>query len=374
MEDSTQDSPRRLEDKAFLWLLLVVTLAFAWIVGPFHGAVLWASVIAILFAPLQRALVRRFGGRATLAALATLGIVVLIVILPLAFVGTALVQEAAGIYEKMKAGEINFGQYFRQVFDALPAWVHELLERFGLFDFEAVQERVSENMLKASQFVASRAVNFGQGTFEFLVGFFIMLYLLFFLLRDGDAVVARMRAAIPLRREKLAALLEKFNVVIRATIKGNLVVAILQGILGGIIFWFLDIRAPLLWAVLMAVLSLLPAVGTALVWGPVAIWFIATGSVVQGVVLIAYGVLVIGLVDNIVRPILVGKDTKMPDYMVLISTLGGLAIFGINGFIIGPVIAAMFMATWGLFSAPRAPAVNADAAEESGGTTPLEHG
>ena len=103
----------------------------------------------------------------------------------------------------------------------------------------------------------------------------------------------------------------------------------------------------------MAVLSLLPAVGTALVWGPVAIWLLATGSVTQGVVLIAYGVLVIGLVDNVLRPILVGKDTKMPDYIVLISTLGGLAIFGVNGFIVGPVIAAMFIAAWDIFSAPK---------------------
>jgi predicted PurR-regulated permease PerM len=268
-------------------------------------------------------------------------------------VSTALVQEAAGIYQKMKAGEINFGQYFRQVFDTLPAWAHNLLERFGLTDFEAVQAAFSENALKASQFLASQALTFGQGTFDFLVSFFIMLYLLFFLLRDGDAIMARMREAIPLRRSQQRELLDKFNVVIRATVKGNLVVAIVQGILGGLIFWILDIRGALLWGVLMAVLSLLPAVGTALVWGPVAIWLLATGSLTQGIILIAFGVLVIGLVDNVLRPILVGKDTKMPDYVVLISTLGGLAVFGVTGFIIGPVIAAVFIAAWDIFSSPK---------------------
>jgi predicted PurR-regulated permease PerM len=344
---------RRLQDKAFLWLLVAVSLAFAWILQPFFGAILWAAVIAILFVPLQRRLAARFRGRRTLAALATLVAVLLIVILPLAFITTALVQEAAGYYARMKAGEINFGQYFRQVFDTLPAWALELLERYGLVDFQAVQERVSGSMLAASQWLASRALTFGQGTFDFLVSFFIMLYLLFFLLRDGDDIVARMKEAIPLRMSQQRELLEKFNVVIRATVKGNLVVALVQGLLGGLIFWILGIKGPLLWGVLMAVLSLLPAVGTALVWGPVALWLLATGNVVQGVVLIAYGVLVIGLVDNVLRPLLVGKDTKMPDYVVLISTLGGLAVFGVTGFIVGPVIAALFIAAWDIFSTPK---------------------
>jgi predicted PurR-regulated permease PerM len=126
-----------------------------------------------------------------------------------------------------------------------------------------------------------------------------------------------------------------------------------QGALGGLIFWFLGVRAPLLWAVLMAFLSLLPAVGAALVWLPVAIYFVATGAVWQGLVLMAYGVLVIGLVDNLLRPILVGTDTKMPDYVVLISTLGGIEIFGMNGIVLGPMIAAMFIVVWDLFSASR---------------------
>ena len=177
-----------------------------------------------------------------------------------------------------------------------------------------------------------------------------MLYLLFFLLRDGDDLARRIKDAIPLRPEQQRALFDKFTVVIRATVKGNVVVAVLQGALGGLIFWLLGIHAPLLWAVVMAVLSLLPAVGAALVWLPAAIYLLAAGHVWQGVLLIGYGVLVIGLVDNFVRPVLVGKDTQMPDYVVLVSTLGGIAIFGFNGFLIGPVIAAMFIAVWGTFS------------------------
>ena len=151
----------------------------------------------------------------------------------------------------------------------------------------------------------------------------------------------------PIYRDKLVT---KFTTVIRATVKGNIVVAASQGALGGLIFWILGIQGPVLWGVSMAFLSLLPAVGAGLIWVPVAIYFLATGAVWQGVVLTAFGVGVIGLVDNVLRPILVGKDTKMPDYVVLISTLGGMALFGLTGFVIGPVIAALFIASWDLFS------------------------
>ncbi len=123
-----------------------------------------------------------------------------------------------------------------------------------------------------------------------------------------------------------------------------------QGALGGLAFWFLAIQAPVLWGVLMAFLSLLPAVGAGLIWAPVALYLLATGAVWQGVGLAAFGIGVIGLVDNVLRPVLVGKDTKMPDYVVLISTLGGMSLFGLTGFVIGPVIAALFIATWDLFA------------------------
>ena len=140
-----------------------------------------------------------------------------------------------------------------------------------------------------------------------------------------------------------------------------IVVAAVQGALGGVAFWALGIQGPVLWGVLMAFLSLLPAVGAGLIWAPVAIYFFATGAVMQGAILTGYGILVIGLVDNVLRPLLVGKDTKMPDYVVLISTLGGMALFGLTGFVIGPVIAALFIATWDLFAPPRsAPATSAN--------------
>ena len=155
--------------------------------------------------------------------------------------------------------------------------------------------------------------------------------------------------AVPLKSTYRSALTQKFAAVVRATVKGNMVVAVVQGTLGGIIFALLGVGDALLWGVLMAFLSLIPAVGTGLVWAPVAVYLFATGATVKGGILVFCGVFVIGLVDNFLRPILVGRDTQMPDYMVLISTLGGLELFGMSGIIVGPVIAAFFLSVWQIF-------------------------
>ena len=344
---------RTLEDKTFLLLVVAVSLAFGWILWPFYGAVLWATVLAVVFAPLYQRLARSTRQRRNLAALATVSIIVVIVILPATLITASLIQEASGLYEKFRSGELNLARNFQQVLDALPGWLTGMLQGFGLTDLASVQEKLSDVLMKGSQFLAAQAINIGQTTFELIVRLFIMLYLLFFLLRDGDDLFRAIRDALPLGAKHQRAIFSKFATVIRATVKGTIVVAILQGALGGLIFWLLGIRAALLWGVAMAFLSLLPAIGSALVWFPVAVYFLVTGAVWEGLVLVAYGVLVIGLVDNLARPILVGADTKMPDYVVLISTLGGLEVFGMNGIVLGPVIAAMFMVVWDIFSEAR---------------------
>lgn len=343
-------TPAHLQSKAFLLLLILVTIAFGAILWQFHGAVFWGVILAILFAPLHRKLLRRMPRRTNLAALSTLGLCLVIVILPMTAITISLIQEATVVYERVRSGQLNFGLYLQQVVAALPAWAVNLLERLNLTSVAELQEKFSSVAVQASQFVAAQALSIGQNTLEFVVSFGIMLYLLFFLLRDGNRLALRIGQATPLDDAHKRQLVDKFTTVIRATVKGNIVVAASQGALGGLIFWILGIQGPVLWGVLMAFLSLLPAVGAGLIWLPVAIYFIATGGVWQGVILIAYGVFVIGLVDNVLRPILVGKDTKMPDYVVLISTLGGMALFGLTGFVIGPVIAALFIATWDLFA------------------------
>ena len=342
-----------LENKAFLLLLVLITLAFGWILAPYFGAVFWGAIFALMFKPLFGWLLKKMPTRRTGAAMATVLLILLVVMLPLGLILASLVQEAAALYERMQTGQFSIGGYLQQIYAALPLWVLNLMERFDLGSSGLIIERASASISKGSQFLATQALNIGQNAFDFVVSFFVMLYILFFLLRDGQSLSQSIEKAIPLESGIRHELSEKFVTVIRATVRGNVVVAALQGALGGLIFWMLGIHAPVLWGTLMAFLSLLPAVGAALVWGPVAIYFLVTGSFVKGLVLVGFGVLVIGLVDNILRPILVGKDTKMPDYVVLVSTLGGMALFGLNGFVIGPVVAAMFMATWQLFAQAR---------------------
>jgi predicted PurR-regulated permease PerM len=338
-----------LKDRSLTILLALVSIAFIWILLPFYGAVFWAVILAILFAPLQRRLQLKFGWERNLTSLLTLSICLLIAILPVIALSIFLVQEGAALYKNIESGELDIAGYVTQFKHILPPYFQHLLDRFGMGELNGLREKIVKSAMTGGQELAAKAFIFGQGTFEFIVSFFIMLYLLFFFLRDGAELARKVRAAVPLEEQQKRRLQLKFNRVVRATVKGNLLVAITQGALGGLIFWFLDIPSVLLWAVLMAFLSLLPAVGAGIVWVPVAAFFLLTGAIWQGVVLGLFGIFVIGLVDNVLRPILVGKDTRMPDYMILISTLGGLAIFGLNGFVIGPLIAALFMSSWDIF-------------------------
>jgi predicted PurR-regulated permease PerM len=275
--------------------------------------------------------------------------------LPLIWITTMLVQEGAQVYRRIQTGDINFSLYLQQIYAALPVSITALLDRFGLGSSGLLLERLTRALTQGSQYLAGQAVNIGQDAVNLVVSFFVMLYLLFFFLRDGQALVQRLNHLLPLRQEIKRDLAGKFATVISATVKGNIVVAMVQGALGGFIFWALGLNAPVLWGVVMAFLSLLPAVGAAVVWLPMAVYLLISGQTTQGLVLAAFGVLVIGLVDNLLRPVLVGKDIKMPDYLVLLSTLGGISLFGLHGFVLGPVIAAMFMAAWGLLAAARRP-------------------
>ena len=349
--DQTGTPPR--QHRGLVPLLIATSLAFAWILLPFYGAILWGAIIALLFAPLYRRLLPQLGQRRNLAALLTLLVVLIIVILPLSLVAAALVHEATLVVQRIGAGEINPGRYLHGVFDALPESITSLLHRVGLGDFESLQQRISSAFAQGGRFMATQALGIGQNTFDFIARLCIALYLAFFLMRDGDAVARAVRRAIPLASAHKQQLFDKFNTVIRATVKGSLLVAAVQGTLGGIAFWALGVGGALLWAVLMALLSLLPVIGSALVWLPVALYFVATGALWKGFGLIAYGLLVIGLIDNLLRPMLVGKETHIPDYVVMIATLGGLAVFGIHGFVLGPTIAAMFIAVWHLYGTTR---------------------
>lgn len=337
----------KLETRTFLAMLVGVSLAFVFLMKPFFGPIFWAIAIALIFHPLQMLLVRKLGERPNLNALITLTVCMLIVVIPVLVLITSLVAEGVGVFQQIQDGEIKPGEYIDQVNKSFPA-IQSFLAQFDV-SFSEIRDRVVSLFVGGSQFLAKQALGIGQNTFQFFLGLALMMYLAFFLLRDGNKLIDLMIRALPLGDERERLLFAKFAEVTRATVKGNLLIAIIQGALGGLIFWLLGIKGALLWGVVMAIMSLLPAVGAALVWVPAAIYLAAVGDMASAVVLTLFGMIVIGLADNLLRPILVGRDTKLPDYIVLLSTLGGIAMFGINGFVMGPLVAALFMAFWGIF-------------------------
>lgn len=344
----------RAQSTNFIVLVVLVTVAFICLLLPFYSAVLWAVILAILFNPLQRLLVRWLGGRHTLAAALSVLACVCIVVIPGSLILGALAQEAGSLYQRIGTREFDPAAIIERVRASLPAFVVNLLETLGLGDFAAIQERFTSLLAQVSQGIATRAVSIGQGTARFFISLGVMLYVLFFLFRDGAELVVKIRRASPLSERHTRHVLTKFIEVVKATVKGNFIIAAIQGTVGGLTFWALGVEAALLWGVVMAVLSLLPAVGAFLVWAPVAAYLILSGDYLQGGILLAVGVLIISMIDNLLRPSLVGKGIRLPDYMVLISTLGGLSLFGMNGFVIGPLIAALFVAVWSLLTDERA--------------------
>ena len=337
-----------LERRSFLLILTLVTLLFLYLLKPFFNAVFWAAVVAVMFYPLQRRLLSRWVGRPNLVALATLMTSVVIVVIPVLFVVGSFFQEGMDLYQRLQSGELDPGVYVDRIREGFPV-VQNFFERFGV-DLDRVKEQLGSGAIAGGRYLAENAVQLGQGTLQFFMSLGLMLYVAFFLLRDGHELLAMLVRALPLGDEREHMLFAKFAEVTRATIKGNLVVAIIQGALGGVIFAILGIPGALLWSAVMILLSLIPVVGAALIWGPVAIYLFAAGEWVQGSVLVGFGVGVIGLVDNVLRPILVGPDTRLPDYIVLLSTLGGIGLFGLSGFVIGPLIAVLFAAFWDIFA------------------------
>lgn len=334
-----------VERAFFIALLLAVTLAFFWLIRSVIQPIFWAVALGIVVYPLNARLAGRLANRQSLAASISVVIVVIVVILPLIGLGAAVAREGAALYERLNNGDLGAGIY-ASMRERMPQ-ITALFDRVGV-DPARLEEQVQSAAVTASRYIAERALAIGQGTLRGTAFFFLMLYLLFFFLRDGPRMLESIIRALPLSDHRERHLLRRFAEVSRATIKGTLVVGLAQGAIGGIAFAALGISAPVLWGVVMALLSIMPVIGTALVWLPAAIFLIVNGRVFGGIVLILVGVFVIGLTDNLLRPILVGRDARLPDYLILLATLGGLAAFGLAGVIIGPIIAAFFLSVWNM--------------------------
>lgn len=362
---SAERTTEPVEQRGFLLFLGLVTLALLMVVLPFARPLLWAAMGAIVFQPLYRWFLLRRPGKESQSALASMVVILFAVVLPSLWIGSAVVDEAAGLFLAFSEGDIDVAMYFEQVFSALPANIQASLASAGFGELSAVQERVTAFVQASLGLIAQQALAIGGSVFGFVLSFGIALYVGFFLLRDGRMVGDAVLAALPMERGVADRLAERFLTIVRATIKGSVVVGLVQGALGALTFWIVGVPSVLLLGVIMAIASLLPALGPAIVWVPAAIYLLATGAIWEGVAVIVSGVALIGMADNVLRPILVGRDTGIPDWLILVTTLGGIAMMGLSGIVVGPLVCGLFLAGWGIFAEQRAPAA-AQTAEPPG--------
>jgi predicted PurR-regulated permease PerM len=309
-------------------------------------ALLLAAVFTGLCRPLYAKLLAWLRGRRSAASLATLVLVLIVVVVPLIGFMGIVASQALEVSETVKpwvaerVAEQDSGEKLLAGVE-LPGFLQpyhsQIVSKLG-----ALAEG-------AGSFLVAELAQATRGTASFLFLLFVMLYAMFFFLRDGEAILVRMLAYSPLRGEEEDRLLERFVSVARATLKGTLVIAIVQGGLAGLAFAVAGIKGAAFWGTLMALLSIIPGIGTALVWVPAAIYLFATGKTVAGVGLTLWCTLAVGTVDNLLRPRLVGRDTQMSDLLIFLSTLGGILAFGAVGLLIGPLVAALFVTVWDLY-------------------------
>jgi predicted PurR-regulated permease PerM len=333
--------------KAFLILLVVaISAAFVTMIRMFLLTILLAAIFAGVTRPLYLQLQHALRGRSALASAATLLLLLVLVITPLILLAGAVASEAVRVAENVRP------------------WIEARLEEPGLIDeairdlpyIEYIEPLRAEIMARGAEFVGAigtflaNALSIAtRGTVVFFFHFFLLLYTMFFFLKDGPRMLESVMSYLPFADADKDQMLDRFTSVTRATLKGTVLIGVAQGALAGLAFLVVGIDGAIFWTTLMVVLSIIPGVGAALVWVPAVILLIAQGAIWQGIGLTIFCALVVGTVDNILRPRLVGRDTKMHDLLILFSTLGGLVAFGIMGFIVGPILAALFITVWEMF-------------------------
>ncbi|MEM1052595.1 MAG: AI-2E family transporter [Pseudomonadota bacterium] len=354
MSEAEPNDTSALEHWSFLLILAAVSILLVWVSWPFIGPLMWATLAAIMFQPLYKWSLIKTRGRRNPAAALSLSIIFVAVLLPALWIGSMVANEAIRLVNRLQADPPDIGAWFNETYAMLPGDVQRLAAENGFADFSAIQDRLQGILGESVGLIAQQALSIGSGALGFFLSFSIGLYVLFFLLRDGSRIGETILHSAPLNREIADRLADRFLGVVRAVIKGSGVVGIVQGALGGIMLAIAGVPSALLLGVLMAILALIPAVGTALVWAPAGVWLIVAGDVWQGIFVLGAGFIIISSVDNVLRPILVGRDTGIPDWIILVTTLGGISLAGFSGIVLGPLVAGMFLASWSILQEQRA--------------------
>ncbi len=329
-----------------LGVVIVVTILFLWMVRSFLIALLMAAIFSSMASPLYRRITRWCGGRGALGAGLTLFVLFVAIGLPFSAFVTVVVSQALDITSSARP-------WIEQQMAAPEAW-GRLVERVPLLAQlipaeTDVAAKLGEFAASVGQFLANSLVDVTRGTATFFLQLFVMLYAMFFFFVGGSDILDRAVSIIPMSESISRRLIAQFVSVTRAVLKGSLIIGVIQGVLAGLAFWIAGIQGWAFWMTVMIVLSVIPAIGSALIWIPAVVFLLASGKVVAGVLLAVWCAAVVGSVDNFLRPILIGRDIRMPDVLVLIGTLGGIFLFGPLGFILGPIVAALFLSAWDLY-------------------------
>lgn len=334
--------------KAFLLLLVVgITILFLLVIKPFVLTVFLAAMFAGLAYPLFKWFRRKLGGRQRLAALATIAALFVGVLIPtagfLAIVANEAVQVGLGAQAWVESQADWLGE--------LRATIERRVPAAGRFmpDGTQLAEQIRDVVGSTGPFIMGSLAAATLGTLSFLLQLFILLYALFYFLIRGPKLLRQILYYVPLSPDEEGQLLERFVSVTRATLKGSLLIGVIQGGVAGLAFWVAGVPAPAFWGMVMIVLSIIPAVGASLVWVPAVIYLFVIGRTLPAVGLLIWCAVVVSTIDNFLRPMLIGRDARMADLLILLSTLGGIFLFGAVGFIVGPIVAALFVTVWHIY-------------------------
>ncbi len=314
------------------------------ILSPFLKPILWAILLAMVFYPLSERLQHLLKQREILCATTMTLLVIVVIILPSTFLMLSLGNEVVGVYHRVQE-MIQTGRlqgYMDQIKD-IPflKWVWGRLQEYGNASQVNPTDFLLKNLQQVSTFLFNHTSKIFKGLSTFMISFFFTLLSLYYLFKDGARLFERLREILPIAPRERDLLILRFKQMVYATIYGGILVAIVQGILGGIIFWVLEISSPVLWGTAMAFLSLIPIGGTALIWGPAALLFFVQGALLKGILLLFLGIFGISMADNFLRPLFISSRTKIHPLLLFFAVLGGIQVFGLIGLVVGPLIATL---------------------------------
>jgi predicted PurR-regulated permease PerM len=337
--------PIKNDNVLFFVVLGAVTLLFLYLLQPFFFPIFWAIVIAGIFQPLYRRINRRLK-RPNLSTVIIFLFIALLILLPLGTVGKLVFTESLQIYETLKPGTRDIDTNFQRIISAIAD--NPLADNLHI-DKVFLSEKAAEIVRSIANYIFVNLKELTQNTLGLLVMLAIMLYTLFFFIRDGDKFLQSAIRFFPLGMGRERLLYERFLLTVRSTLKVTLIIGGIQGIIGGVLFFITGIEGAPIWGLLMILMAVVPVVGCTIIWAPAGILMLISGYIWEGVLILGVGFLVISTIDNVLRPILIGKDVAMHPLLIFLSTLGGIFVFGFSGFVIGPIITSMLLAVWDMF-------------------------